>query len=62
MQGEESVKRFGRSNGLDTALYKIIPLPLFIKPIVGTAVLGICKLLEQQYWVVPFFSSFHPAC
>ena len=26
--GEESVKRFERSNGLDTALYKTIPLPL----------------------------------
>ena len=26
---EESVKRFKRSNGLDTALYKHIPLPLF---------------------------------
>ena len=25
--GEESVKRFERSNGLDTALYKTIPLP-----------------------------------
>ena len=25
---EESVKRFERSNGLDTALYKTIPLPL----------------------------------
>ena len=24
---EESVKRFERSNGLDTALYKTIPLP-----------------------------------
>ena len=28
MPGEESVKRFERSNGLDTALYKTIPLPL----------------------------------
>ena len=28
LPGEESVKRFERSNGLDTALYKIIPLPL----------------------------------
>ena len=26
---EESVKRFERSNGLDTALYKTIPLPFF---------------------------------
>ena len=28
LPGEESVKRFERSNGLDTALYKTIPLPL----------------------------------
>ena len=27
---EESVKRFERSNGLDTALYKTIPLPLYL--------------------------------
>ena len=27
LPGEESVKRFERSNGLDTALYKTIPLP-----------------------------------
>ena len=27
--GATSVKRFERSNGLDTALYKNIPLPLF---------------------------------
>ena len=27
LPGEESVKRFERSNGLDTALYKAIPLP-----------------------------------
>ena len=26
-QGRKSVKRFERSNGLDTALYKNIPLP-----------------------------------
>ena len=26
MPGEESVKRFERSNGLDTALYKTIPI------------------------------------
>ena len=29
LPGEESVKRFERSNGLDTALYKTIPLPFF---------------------------------
>ena len=29
MPGEESVKRFEPSNGLDTALYKTIPLPLY---------------------------------
>ena len=28
MPGEESVKRFERSNGLDTALYKTTPLLL----------------------------------
>ena len=28
LPGEESVKRFEQSNGLDTALYKTIPLPL----------------------------------
>ena len=28
LPGEESVKRFERSNGLDIALYKTIPLPL----------------------------------
>ena len=28
-QGRKSVKRFERSNGLDTALYKNIPLPFF---------------------------------
>ena len=28
-QGRISVKRFERSNGLDTALYKNIPLPFF---------------------------------
>ena len=27
---KESVKRFERSNGLDTALYKTIPLPFFL--------------------------------
>ena len=27
LPGEESVKRFERSNGLDTSLYKTIPLP-----------------------------------
>ena len=33
LPGEESVKRFERSNGLDTALYKTIPffLPFFLK-------------------------------
>ena len=30
LPGEESVKRFERSNGLDTALYKTIPLPVCI--------------------------------
>ena len=31
LPGEESVKRFERSNGLDTSLYKTIPLP-FVGP------------------------------
>ena len=38
-QGRKSVKRFEQSNGLDTALYKNIPLPLqtiIIFPIVDT--------------------------
>ena len=30
LPGEESVKRFERSNGLDAALYKTIPLPFFL--------------------------------
>ena len=30
LPGEESVKRFERSNGLDTALYKTIPLPFYL--------------------------------
>ena len=30
LPGEESVKRFERSNGLDTALFKTIPFYLFI--------------------------------
>ena len=29
LSGEESVKRFERSNGLDTALYKTIPFFFF---------------------------------
>ena len=29
LPGEESVKRFERSNGLDIALYETIPLPFF---------------------------------
>ena len=31
LPGEESVKRFERFNGLDTSLYKTIPLP-FVGP------------------------------
>ena len=30
LPGEESVKRFERSNGLDTALYKTTPLPFYL--------------------------------
>ena len=30
LPGEESVKRFERSNGLDTALFKTIPFYLFL--------------------------------
>ena len=30
LPGEESVKRFERSNGLDTALYKTIPFYLYL--------------------------------
>ena len=32
-QGRKSVKRFERSNGLDTALYKNIPLPFTNLPV-----------------------------
>ena len=50
------MKRFERSNGLDTALYKTIPLPFFlcIQPVVGSASVNIYKniLVTCEYVLI----------
>ena len=46
-QGRKSVKRFERSNGLDIALYKNIPLPL------------LHILLPRSLWCPSAFFAFH---
>ena len=52
-QGRISVTRFERSNGLDTALSKNIPLPLplCVASITGTITLQTCKLCKETPWV-----------
>ena len=57
-QGRISVKRFERSNGLDTALYKNIPLP-FIKltmdmsEIINALSIDMCNSFR---WYTQFYS------
>ena len=50
LPGEESVKRFERSNGLDTALYKTIPLPLGLP-------LYRCISVPVQIWNISIFKE-----
>ena len=43
-QGRISVKRFERSNGLDTALYKNIPLPFYNTQAISAQHVPGCRL------------------
>ena len=55
LPGEDSVKRFERSNGLDTALYKTIPfffLTLFVQP--HTQQAGIFREDDQKWRTFKF--------
>ena len=56
LPGEESVKRFERSNGLDTALYKTIPLPLPLYVFRRDV-----NHLYSHYHIGPYPSDFLPA-